>query len=143
MTKKCSKSHPKFPPISTPFFALLGSFFPMGLIGRSILILDTFCHFLLFFRSIYPNLAPSPPKNAFLPYFAPTKMSLFAIFSTFFIFSHPDPPSPPFFIFESPIPNNRIAKIKKWQKSKMYRYLDPKKIKSGDFRKKNWKKWKK
>ena len=104
------KTHPKFPPISTPFFALLGSFFPMGLIGRSIQILTTFCHFLHFFRSIYPNLAPLPPKNAFLPNLASTKMSLFSFFSTFFIFFHPNPL--PFSFLTPPIPNNHIKKIK-------------------------------
>ena len=129
------KTHPKFPPISTPFFALLGSFFPMGLIGRSIQILTTFCHFLHFFRSIYPNLAPLPPKNAFLPNLASTKMSLFSFFSTFFIFPLPTPPlPPPFSFFRIPIPNNHDKKIE------LYRYLDPKKINFGDFRKKNFKK---
>jgi hypothetical protein len=137
VTFETLKSHIFFPPISTPFFALLGSFFPMGLIGRSIQILTTFCHFLHFFRSIYPNLAPLPPKNQFYPNLASTKNPLFCKISIFFIFFYPDPPLSIFWI------QSRPTKIKKLQKSEMYRYLDPKKIKSGDFRKKKLKKMKK
>ena len=91
MTKICLKRSSFFPPISTPFFALLGSFFPMGLIGRSIQILTTFSDFFIFFRSIYPYLAVSTPKNPFLPYFAVSKNPLFCKISIFFIFFYPNP----------------------------------------------------
>jgi hypothetical protein len=110
VTFETLKSHIFFPPISTPFFALLGSFFPMGLIGRSIQILTTFCHFLHFFRSIYPNLAPLPPKNQFYPNLAPSKNPLFCKISIFFIFFYPDPPP---FHFLNPIPTNKNKKIAK------------------------------
>ena len=95
------RTHHFFPPISTPFFALIGSFFPMGLIGRSIQKMTTFFDFCYIFRSIYLNLAPLPPKNQFYLNLAPTKISLFSFFSTFFIFFHLNPLPFSFFSIQS------------------------------------------